>query len=110
MWMAMADHPWCPRMEHTTCDFTYLRLLGRRGAFPDYSKIHRAREDHLEEWANLLRGLPKEVARAFVFINNQSEGHSPTTARKLLEMLGEEVERSPMSPSSQEGQTPRLLD
>ena len=91
MAVAMADHPRYPRMEHVTTDFAYVRLLGRRGVFPDYAQTHHPRDDELAAWASVLEDLPATVTQAFVFINNQFEGHSPESARKLLQLLGEDL-------------------
>ena len=91
MAVAMADHPRYPRMEHVTADFAYLRLLGQRGVFPDYARTHSPRDEELAAWAGVLQDLPAAVTQAFVFINNQFEGHSPETVRKLLQLLGEDL-------------------
>jgi uncharacterized protein YecE (DUF72 family) len=83
----MADHPWYPRMQHVTCDFSYLRLLGKRDVFPDYSQTYSRRDEDLEEWAEVLRSQRGEVSEAFVSISNQSKAHLPCTARKLITLL-----------------------
>jgi len=87
MAVVMADHPWYPRIEQVTADFAYVRLLGRRGVFPDFSRIHRPRDDSLAHWADVLRSLPEGVRQAFVLVNNQFEGHSPRSVQRLLTLL-----------------------
>jgi len=87
MSVVMADHPWYPRFEEPTTDFAYVRLLGRRDVFPDFKRIHRARDEDLQRWAALLQRIEPDMRQAFVFINNQFEGHSPESVRKLLAFL-----------------------
>jgi uncharacterized protein YecE (DUF72 family) len=88
MGLAMAHHPWYARLREVTSDFAYLRLLGRRDVFPDFGRVHRLQDDALREWAGFLRSLPSQVTRAFIFVNNQFEGHSPSTVVRLRTLLG----------------------
>jgi uncharacterized protein YecE (DUF72 family) len=85
--VVMAEHPWYPRLTDVTTDFTYLRLLGRRDVFPDFSRLHRRQDTVLGKWAEHLRTVSPGVNTAYVFANNQFEGHSPETARRLRGLL-----------------------
>jgi uncharacterized protein YecE (DUF72 family) len=87
--LAMAHHPWYPQFREATTDFAYLRLLGRHGAFPDFSQVHEPRDDAIAEWAGVLKVLAAEVDRSYVFVNNQFEGHSPATLGRLRTALGQ---------------------
>lgn len=87
MGLAMAYHPWYARLREVTSDFAYLRLLGRRHVFPDFGRVHRPQDGVLSEWADFLGSLPAQVTRAFVFVNNQFEGHSPATVGRLRTLL-----------------------
>lgn len=87
MAVVMADHPWYPRIEQSTTDFAYVRLLGKRGVFPDFSRIHKPRDEALAHWAEVLRSVSAEVDHAFVLVNNQFEGHSPRSVQRLLMLL-----------------------
>lgn len=89
--VTMAHHPYYPRIEVATCDFTYIRLLGRRNVFPNFARRHVERSRDLAHWAYILSKLRGSVEEAYVFVNNQFEGHSPDTAQRLKEMLGDEV-------------------
>ena len=51
------------------------------------SRVHRPQDGALGEWAGFLRSLPSQVRRAFVFVNNQFEGHSPATVARLRRLL-----------------------
>ena len=85
--LAMAHHPWYARIRDVTADFAYLRLLGRRNVFPDFGRVHTPQDDALNEWAGFLKSLPSQVARAFIFVNNQFEGHSPATIARFRSLL-----------------------
>ena len=85
--IVMTDHPWYPRFEQVTTDLAYVRLLGRRNVFPDFSRTHRQRDEALATWASLLQGLAEMPGEAFVFVNNQFEGHSPESVRRLLGLI-----------------------
>ena len=87
MGLAMAHHPWYARIRDVTADFAYLRLLGRQDVFPDFGQVHRSRDEELGEWATFLTAISSRVTRAFVFINNQFEGHSPATIARLRALL-----------------------
>jgi uncharacterized protein YecE (DUF72 family) len=87
MGLAMAHHPWYPRFQEATTDFAYLRLLGRRGVFPDFSRVHQPRDDALGEWAGVLLSMRSLIGRAYVFANNQFEGYSPSTIERLRAMV-----------------------
>jgi uncharacterized protein YecE (DUF72 family) len=87
MGLAMAHHPWYARIRGATADFAYLRFLGRRGVFPDFGRVHKSQDGVLNEWAGFLRSLPAQVTRAFIFVNNQFEGHSPATVGRLRTVL-----------------------
>ena len=87
MGLAMAYHPWYARLREVTSDFAYLRLLGRRDVFPDFGRVHRPQDGVLSEWAGVLTSLPSQVTRAFVFVNNQFEGHSPASVGRLRTLL-----------------------
>jgi len=85
--LVMADHPGYPRFEEATADFAHLILLGRRDVFPDFSRVHRPQDDALQAWVEVLRSLAPRIERAFIFANNQFEGHSPDTVRRLRALL-----------------------
>jgi uncharacterized protein YecE (DUF72 family) len=55
--------------------------------FPDFGCVHRPQDEALKEWAGFLKSLPPQVTRAFVFANNQFEGHSPATVARLRTLL-----------------------
>ena len=71
----------------------YLRWMGA----PRHVREHGAavlaeRDGELMAWAERLRGL--ELDQVFAFFNNDYQGHSPASARRLQALLGQE----PVSP------------
>ena len=95
--LALSQGPWIPRrlvMEaaaRPTADFTYFRWLGDRPEISLYTHVQIDRATEIREWAALLVGLEGKVAEVYGFFNNHYEGHSPASARRLLERLGEPV-------------------
>lgn len=87
MAIVQADHAYYPFFDATTAGHAYVRLLGRHGAHPDVSRIHHRRDEDVRQWAERLTSLPDSIKRVFVYVNNQFEGHSPATVRKVRELL-----------------------
>ena len=87
----MAHHPWYPRIKEITAPFAYIRLLGRRGVFPDFSRIHGPKDEALAHWAQVITGTTDRTEQVFVLVNNQFEGHSPRSVQRLLALLAPEL-------------------
>ncbi len=87
MALVMADHDYYPRFDAVTADIAYVRLLGRHGALPDATRAHAPRDEDLFAWAERLKQLPPKVQCVYLYANNQFEGHSPCTIRKVRELL-----------------------
>ncbi len=87
MAITLAHHPWYPRFTEATTDFTYLRLLGKRDVFPDFSRVYEEKNDALLGWVSRLHAFPATVRRSYVFANNQFEGHSPGTMGRVRAAL-----------------------
>ncbi len=86
--LALIDHPWMPRMERLTADFTYIRWLGDRKQIPDdfsYTRIDMT--PSLEIWAAFIRQIQERIVAVYGFFNNHYEGHSPSSLAKLRRML-----------------------
>jgi len=50
------------------------------------------------------------VSRAYVFVNNQFEGHSPATVRKLIALLDADLDIPLPEPPRNEDAQPRLFE
>ncbi|MBD3403023.1 DUF72 domain-containing protein [candidate division GN15 bacterium] len=86
--LCLIDHPWMPRLKVQTGPFQYLRFLGdRKKIESDFSWVRDDREEDLRYWREVIRGASQQGADVFVYINNHYTGHSPTTAKRLQELL-----------------------
>jgi len=84
-----SDHRAVPALDAPTGDFLYVRLLGDHDApLPDFSAVRDERTGELRAWADRLRPHVAAGRRLFVFTNNHFEGHSPSTATRLRDLLG----------------------
>ncbi len=84
----LIDHPWMPRKAIITADFHYIRFLGdRRQISEDFTYVRDNREEDLQWWGEVIRNLTSDKQSLFAFFNNHYSGHSPSTARRLIELL-----------------------
>ncbi|UCC72495.1 MAG: DUF72 domain-containing protein [Gemmatimonadota bacterium] len=94
---ALSDGPWIERerlMEAAlspTAEISYFRWLGDRPQLSDYAHIRFDRSAEIQGWAKILKELSGQVQEIYGFFNNHYEGHSPASARRLLERLGQPV-------------------
>jgi uncharacterized protein YecE (DUF72 family) len=70
--------------------FAYLRWLGDR-TLTRFDRVQIERGTSLDVWARLIRELRQSVRDIYGYVNNHYQGHSPATARAVLERLGEVV-------------------
>lgn len=86
--LCLIDHPWMPRLSVQTGPFQYIRLLGdRKKIESDFSFVREEREDDLVHWREVIKGAAQQGTDVFIYINNHYTGHSPTTARRLIELV-----------------------
>jgi uncharacterized protein YecE (DUF72 family) len=85
------------RLQGFTAAFTVLRLLtplklsyeaAKKRAEP-YTKIVEELPQMRRETVHLVRQAVSEGRRAYVLVNNRSEGNAPMTVQTLTEMLRE---------------------
>jgi uncharacterized protein YecE (DUF72 family) len=87
--LALIDHPWMPRRNELTADFVYIRLLGdRKQIESDFSYERFDRKEELNWWSVLIEDFSRDGGEVYAYFNNHYSGHSPTTARRLMELLG----------------------
>jgi len=87
--LAMIDHPWMPKKTERTGNFSYFRLLGdRKKIDSDFSYIRFDREDDLQWWSHVAEEFSRDGEEVYAYVNNHYSGHSPSSARRLMEMLG----------------------
>ncbi|MEW5925005.1 MAG: DUF72 domain-containing protein [Candidatus Zixiibacteriota bacterium] len=86
--LALVDHPWMPRMTEYTGGFAYIRLLGDRDKIDsDFSYIRDDREEDLKWWSHLSEEYSRDQGEVYAYLNNHYSGHSPSSARRLMELL-----------------------
>jgi len=86
--LCLLDHPWMPKKTEYTADFSYIRFLGdRKKIESDFSFIRIDREEELKWWSDLIEEFSRERGEVYAYFNNHYSGHSPTTARRLIEIL-----------------------
>ncbi len=66
----------------------YVRWLGTPRHRRDLAALVTERDRELEAWARRLQDL--EVKQVYAFFNNDYQGHSPASARRLQQLLGHE--------------------
>lgn len=89
--LCQVDHPWMPLITERTADFAYIRFLGDHKVLEeDFSYVRFPHEDRLAWWADLIKSYDGTATDIYAYFNNHFSGHAPTTAYRLLELLGQE--------------------
>jgi uncharacterized protein YecE (DUF72 family) len=90
--LAVSVGPWLSTKQamaiehHAPGEFRYLRWLGSPRHQELTAPLVRERERDLQEWADMLESQPP--LDLFAFFNNDYQGHSPESARRLQQLLG----------------------
>lgn len=86
--LVMVDHPWMPKLTEFTADFAYMRFLGDRKRIEnDFSYIRYDRREDIEWWSKLVEEFSRDKGEVYAYFNNHYTGHSPSSARLMIEML-----------------------
>ena len=94
---ALSDGPWIPRdrvmaaARQPTAELAYFRWLGHRPHVSAYTHVQVDRSAEIVAWSVVLEALAKQVREIYGYFNNHYEGHSPASARRLMQQLGEPV-------------------
>jgi uncharacterized protein YecE (DUF72 family) len=95
--LALTDARWIPRRqmlalaERPTAPFAYVRWMGPDRDIVDYSRIQVDRARELEAWSQALAALASRVRGGiYGYVNNHFAGHSPSSARDLQRLLGQQ--------------------
>jgi uncharacterized protein YecE (DUF72 family) len=86
--LAVSTGPWMD--EATARDVassSEAGLLYLRWMAPVRHLVHPGRDPELEAWARLIPSLP--AGEVYAFFNNDYQGHSPASARRLQSLLGQ---------------------
>lgn len=89
--LALIDHPWMPKLEEITADFTYIRWLGdRKQIESDFSHLRFGREREYQWWGRrIVAFLERDDIDIFGYFNNHYQGHSPTSIHLFQETLSD---------------------
>ncbi len=86
--LCLMDHPWMPKKTAFTGGFAYIRFLGdRKKIESDFSYERVAHEEDLKWWSELMEEFSREKGEVYAYFNNHYSGHSPTTAKRLIEIV-----------------------
>lgn len=78
----------------------YLRWLGTPRRRPDLRDLAAERDGEIAAWAERIRSLDVDVV--YAFFNNDYQGHSPASARRLQSLLGQDaVAPAELSPQTE---------
>ena len=94
--LALSDARWIPRKQmlslaaRPTADFGYVRWMGPDRSIVDYSRVQVDRSRELEAWSHALSSLAERVREVYGYVNNHFAGHSPSSARDLQRLLGQQ--------------------
>jgi uncharacterized protein YecE (DUF72 family) len=72
--------------QHAPGGFRYLRWMASPRFQPLNAALVRERDLDLAAWAEMIREAP--AVDLFAFFNNDYQGHSPASARRLQQLLG----------------------
>jgi uncharacterized protein YecE (DUF72 family) len=89
--LVQVDHPWLPKAEIITSDFTYIRWQGDRKKIKgDIGHAERDRSQDIEAWAHKISSLLENSIDVFGYFSKFFSGHPPTDARQILKFLSSE--------------------
>ena len=71
-----------------TADFAYIRWMGERD-LTSFTRVQRPQDDNLRRWAELVAQLSQTAPRVYAYFSNFYEGHAPSSANTLKQMLGQ---------------------
>jgi uncharacterized protein YecE (DUF72 family) len=80
--LCIADSATRPRHNIVTADFAYLRYHGRT---PREAPFYT--DEELREEAAFIERLAKDGIDAYVYFNNDADGHAPANAARLKDLL-----------------------
>ncbi len=82
------DHPWMPKEDIQTADFSYFRFLGDiKKIENDFSYVRNERKSELIYWKEFIQQKLDKQKDCFAFFNNHYSGHAPTTSKQFITLL-----------------------
>ncbi len=99
--LVAADYPAMPKRLEATTDFTYLRLIGKHGAFTQHRERQADRSAEIAQWTSVLLTHQALFRGAYILCNNDYEGYAPATVNTVKRCLGlAETEKPPETQGS----------
>lgn len=86
--LVAADIVGMPKRLELTTDFAYIRLIGKHGAFDQHREPQADRSAEIARWTSALRAHQSHISAAYIFCNDDYEGHAPATVNKVRQNLG----------------------
>ncbi len=86
--LVAADYPAMPKRLELTADFTYLRLIGRHGAYDHHREVQADRTVEIARWTDALRANQSHLKAMYIFCNNDYQGYAPATVNSVRQNLG----------------------
>ena len=86
--LVAADIVGMPKRLELTTNFAYLRLIGKHGAFDQHREPQADRSTEIVRWVAALRANQSHIDAAYIFCNDDYEGHAPATVNKVRQHLG----------------------
>jgi uncharacterized protein YecE (DUF72 family) len=86
--LAIVDHPFMPKLDVTTADFTYIRWEGdRRKVKGTLGKVEVDRNNDIVTWAEKIKTFLDNSIEVFGYFSKYYSGHPPSDAKRLLKLL-----------------------
>ncbi len=80
------------RFWRATSSIAYMRWLGGHNAFESYDHLQEPRDEELDWWAPRMAHFLDRGGTIFGYANNNYEGFSPETSRRVAAKVGDELE------------------
>lgn len=86
--LALVDHPYLPKVEELTTDFTYIRLEGdRKKVKGTLGQVEIDRTREILEWAEKMKRFLASSVEVFGYFSKYYSGYLPDDAMQLLAPL-----------------------
>ena len=86
--LAIVDHPFMPKLDATTADFTYIRWEGdRRKVKGTLGEVEVDRNNDIMAWAKKITTFLDNSMEVFGYFSKYYSGHPPSDAKQLQKFL-----------------------
>jgi len=86
--LVMVEHPFWPKAEILTADFTYIRWEGdRRKVNGALGQVEVDKTANIREWSQKIGKLLDDQIEVFGYYSKFYSGHPPTDAKQLMAIL-----------------------